>query len=75
MYLTLTSGLVSDASAEALKKVKLLGSYASYRSHLDPLNRPGGERLSLPEAENFIGKQVRLELGATESCRLGTLTY
>ncbi len=50
-----------------MKKVKLLGSYASYRNHLDPLNRPGGERLSLPEAENFIGKQVRLELGATES--------
>jgi hypothetical protein len=46
-------------SAEALKKVKLLGSYASYRNHLDPLNRPGGERLSLPEAEHFIGTEVR----------------
>ena len=48
-------------AAEALKKVKLLGSYASYRNHLDPLNRPGGERLSLPEAEKFIGKEVRSE--------------
>jgi hypothetical protein len=44
-------------AAEALKKVKLLGSYASYRNHLDPLNRPGGERLSLPEAEHFIGNE------------------
>ena len=50
---------VFDAPAAALKKVKLLGSYASYRNHLDPLNRPGGERLSLPEADQYIGKEVR----------------
>ena len=42
----------------ALTKVKLLGSYASYRNHLDPLNRPNGERLSLPEAASFIGAEV-----------------